>query len=166
MEGINDYTNNQATLHTDAGCSLPSINAASLNITGAAVGGTNCAANETGNAGCGFRSASDVSFGAAFNGNGGGVYASVYGSLLTQTRTHYASAVVKWDDDGIEVYFWTSDSVPADVDAGTPVPDGWGVPMANWPSSTCNSTEYFYDHSFIFDTTLWLAKFFPERNDG
>lgn len=135
-EGINDYTNNQATLHTDAGCSLPSINAASLNITGAAVGGTNCAANETGNAGCGFRSASDVSFGAAFNGNGGGVYA------------------MKWDDDGIAVYFWTSDSVPPDVDAGTPVPDGWGVPMANWPSSTCNSTEYFYDHSFIFDTTL------------
>ncbi|KAK0239520.1 glycoside hydrolase family 16 protein [Armillaria nabsnona] len=135
-EGINDYTNNQATLHTNSGCSLPSINAASLNITGAAVGGTNCAANETGNAGCGFRSASDVSFGAAFNGNGGGVYA------------------MKWDDDGIEVYFWTSDSVPSDVDAGTPVPDGWGVPMANWPSSTCNSTQYFYDHSFIFDTTL------------
>ncbi|KAK0211736.1 glycoside hydrolase family 16 protein [Armillaria fumosa] len=136
VEGINDYTNNQATLHTDVGCTLPSINADALNITGTAVGGTNCAANETSNAGCGFRSASDVSFGAAFNGNGGGVYA------------------MKWDDDGIQVYFWTPDSVPSDVDAGTPVPDRWGVPMANWPSSTCNSTKYFYDHSFIFDTTL------------
>ncbi|KAK0482623.1 glycoside hydrolase family 16 protein [Armillaria novae-zelandiae] len=135
-EGINDYTNNQATLHTGVGCTLPSINADALNITGTAVGGTNCAANETSNAGCGFRSASDVSFGAAFNGNGGGVYA------------------MKWDDDGIQVYFWTPDSVPSDVGAGTPVPSRWGVPMANWPSSTCNSTKYFYDHSFIFDTTL------------
>ncbi|KAK0196536.1 glycoside hydrolase family 16 protein [Armillaria mellea] len=128
-EGINDYTNNQATLHTDPGCSLPSINADALNITGAAQ-------TRPATAGCGFRSASDVSLGAAFNGNGGGVYA------------------MKWDDDGIQVYFWTPDSVPSDVEAGTPVPDRWGVPMANWPSSTCNSTKYFYDHSFIFDTTL------------
>ncbi|KAK0463535.1 concanavalin A-like lectin/glucanase domain-containing protein [Desarmillaria tabescens] len=136
VEGINDYTNNQATLHTDPGCSLPSVSADVLNITGAAVGGTNCAANETSNEGCGFRSASDVSFGAAFNDNGGGVYA------------------MKWDDDGIRVYFWTQDTVPSDVNAGTPVPSRWGSPMANWPSSTCNSTKYFYNHSFIFDTTL------------
>ncbi|KAK0211279.1 glycoside hydrolase family 16 protein [Desarmillaria ectypa] len=136
VEGINDNTNNQATLHTGSGCSLPSIHADALNITGTAVGGTNCAADESSNEGCGFRSASDVSFGAAFNNNGGGVYA------------------MKWDDDGIKVYFWTQDSVPSDVNAGTPVPDRWGAPMSNWPSSTCNATKYFYDHSFIFDTTL------------
>ncbi|KAG7450134.1 uncharacterized protein BT62DRAFT_961746, partial [Guyanagaster necrorhizus] len=136
VEGVNDYTNNQATVHTDVGCSLTSSNANVLNITGTVVGGTNCAAYETSNQGCGVRSVSDVSFGAAFNDNGGGVYA------------------MKWDDEGIKVYFWPQNSVPSDVDAGTPVPDTWGTPMANWPSSACNSTKYFYQHSFIFDTTL------------
>ncbi|KAK0233769.1 endo-1,3(4)-beta-glucanase [Armillaria fumosa] len=136
VEGVNDYTNNQATVHTDIGCSLTSSNADVLNITGTVVGGTNCAAAQTSNQGCGVRSPSDVSFGAAFNNNGGGVYA------------------MKWDDEGIKVYFWPTGSVPSDVDAGTPVPDRWGTPMANWPSTTCNSSKYFYQHSFIFDTTL------------
>ncbi|KAK0198988.1 endo-1,3(4)-beta-glucanase [Armillaria mellea] len=136
VEGVNDYTNNQATVHTDIGCSLTSSNADVLNITGTVVGGTNCAAAETSNQGCGVRSPSDVSFGAAFNNNGGGVYA------------------MNWDDEGIKVYFWPKGSVPSDVDAGTPVPDRWGTPMANWPSTACNSSKYFYQHSFIFDTTL------------
>ncbi|KAK0438885.1 glycoside hydrolase family 16 protein [Desarmillaria tabescens] len=136
VEGVNDYTNNQASVHTDVGCSLTSSNANVLNITGTIVGGTNCAASETSNQGCGVRSASDVSFGAAFNENGGGVYA------------------MKWDDEGIKIYFWPQGSVPSDVDAGTPVPDRWGTPLANWPSSACNSSKYFYQHSFIFDTTL------------
>lgn len=76
VEGVNDYTNNQATIHTNPGCSLTSSNPSSLGITGSVVGGTNCAALQTGNQGCGIRASQTNSFGAAFNDNGGGVYAS------------------------------------------------------------------------------------------
>ncbi|KAF9040367.1 glycoside hydrolase family 16 protein [Hymenopellis radicata] len=136
IEGVNNYTNNQATVHTDTGCTISTDDETVLGITGTVIGGTNCAAYETGNQGCGIQSNSDVSFGRAFNNNGGGVYA------------------LKWDDTGISVYFWATGSVPADVTAETPVPATWGEPMANWPSSGCNPSKYFYDNTFIFDTTL------------
>ena len=55
---------------------MASSNGSALSITGTVVGGTNCAADETGNQGCGVRANTDNSFGAAFNSNGGGVYAS------------------------------------------------------------------------------------------
>ena len=77
VEGVNDYTNNQATLHTGAGCTLPNnINA--LNSSGNLVSGTNCAAVQTNNEGCGYRATQTNSFGAAFNNNGGGVFASEF----------------------------------------------------------------------------------------
>lgn len=78
VEGVNNYTNNQATLHTGSGCQMPSTNAAALNITGNVVGGTNCAALQTGNEGCGIRASQTNSFGAPFNSAGGGVYASAF----------------------------------------------------------------------------------------
>ena len=77
LEGVHEYTNNQATLHTASGCTLPSgASAQSLAIQGTLIGGSNCAALETGNAGCGVRSTSSNSYGAGFNSVGGGVYAS------------------------------------------------------------------------------------------
>ena len=45
---------------------------------GQLVSGTNCAALETDDQGCGIRVLEPNSFGSAFNGNNGGVYASVY----------------------------------------------------------------------------------------
>ncbi|KAJ3972844.1 concanavalin A-like lectin/glucanase domain-containing protein [Lentinula raphanica] len=138
VEGVNDYTNNQATIHTNPGCTISSSNSTVLGISGTVVGGTNCAAAETNNQGCGVRSASDVSFGAAFNKNGGGVYAS------------------KLDDTGVSIHFWPPDQVPSDVLAGTPNPSlaSWGTPMAQWSSSGCNPSTFFSDHSAIFDTTF------------
>lgn len=64
VEGVNDYTNNQATIHTNPGCSIPSSNSTILGITGSIVGGTNCASAETDNQGCGIRAAESNSFGA------------------------------------------------------------------------------------------------------
>ena len=75
VEGINDYTNDQSTAHTNPGCSLPNTNSSSLGITGTVIGGTDCDALQNGNTGCGIRSSQTNSFGAAFNANGGGVYA-------------------------------------------------------------------------------------------
>jgi hypothetical protein len=76
IEGVNDYTNNQATLHTNPGCTLSSTNSQTLSISGYTLGGTDCAASTTGNTGCGIRASTNNSFGAGFNANGGGVYAS------------------------------------------------------------------------------------------
>ena len=76
VEGVNDYSNNQATIHTAHGCTIPSSSSSALGITGNVVGGTNCAAAETSNAGCGMTATQSNSYGVGFNNNGGGVYAS------------------------------------------------------------------------------------------
>ncbi|THH06004.1 hypothetical protein EW146_g9746 [Bondarzewia mesenterica] len=136
VEGVNDYTNNQATIHTNHGCTLSSSNATALGFSGTIVGGTNCAALETGNAGCGVRAVQTNSFGAAFNNIGGGVYTML------------------WDNNGVSVWFFPRSSIPSDITAGAPQPANWGVPMARWASSSCNSSTFFSDHSAIFDTTL------------
>ena len=79
---MNDYTNNQATIHTAPGCTLATSSSNSLGISGTLVGGTVCAAALTGNQGCGVRSPQTNSFGATFNNNNGGVYASKRSSSL------------------------------------------------------------------------------------
>ncbi len=78
VEGVNDYADNQATIHTSHGCTIASADSATLGISGNVVGGTNCAAAETGNAGCGMTATQSNSYGAGFNNNGGGVYASAF----------------------------------------------------------------------------------------
>lgn len=80
VEGVSNYTNNQATVHTNPGCSLPTSDASSLGVSGTVVGGTDCAAADSDNQGCGVRAAETNSFGLPFNNNGGGVYSST--SLL------------------------------------------------------------------------------------
>lgn len=90
VEGVNDYTNNQATIHTNPGCTLTSQSSSALGISGSVVGGTNCAAAQTGNQGCGVRAASTNSFGAAFNNNGGGVYTSTYKPSFILAFADYA----------------------------------------------------------------------------
>lgn len=78
VEGVNTYTNDQVTLHTNPGCALPSMNADALGISGTLVSTQDCAAADTQNAGCGVRSVETNSFGAGFNAMGGGVYASEF----------------------------------------------------------------------------------------
>jgi len=136
VEGVNNYTNNQATIHTNPGCSIASSNATVLDITGSVVGGTDCSAADSGNQGCGMRSPQNNSFGSGFNANGGGVYA------------------MQWDNSGIAVYFFPRGSVPSDISAGSPDPSGWSTPMARWPADSCNPSNFFKQHSVIFDTTL------------
>ncbi|EIN13246.1 hypothetical protein PUNSTDRAFT_40906 [Punctularia strigosozonata HHB-11173 SS5] len=136
VEGVNDYTNNQATIHTNPGCSLATDSSSALGITGTIVGGTDCAAADSGNQGCGVRSADTSSYGAAFNNIGGGVYAML------------------WNDTGISVYFFRRSNIPSDITSGAPNPAGWGTPMANWPSTQCDTSKFFSHHSVIFDTTL------------
>lgn len=64
---------------------------------------------------------------------------------------------MQWDNSGIAVYFFPRSSVPSDITAGSPNPDGWVTPMARWPAATCNPWQFFNSHSVIFDTTLWYV---------
>ncbi|PPQ63720.1 hypothetical protein CVT24_004300 [Panaeolus cyanescens] len=136
LEGVHDYTNNQATIHADLGCTLPSTDSRTLAISGNVIGGTDCAALTTGNQGCGIRASTSNSFGAGFNANQGGVYA------------------MKWDSTGVAVYFFPRGSIPADITAGAPQPDSWGAAQARWPAVSCDPFKFFNNHHAIFDTTL------------
>ncbi|OSD05799.1 glycoside hydrolase family 16 protein [Trametes coccinea BRFM310] len=129
VEGVNDDADNQATLHTADGCTLPSSDSGALGISGSVVG-TNCATDQTGNAGCGITATQSNTFGVGFNDN------------------------VQWIDSGISVWFFPRNAIPSDISSGAPQPDGWGTPMAHWPASSCNPAQFFSQHTAIFDTTL------------
>ncbi|KAJ3877131.1 concanavalin A-like lectin/glucanase domain-containing protein [Lentinula edodes] len=133
VEGVGDNTNDQATLHTLEGCSLASSSSSALDITGSVITSTDCVST---GGGCGIRSSSTVSYGAAFNGNGGGVFTMTLNS------------------SGIAVWFFERSAIPSDITAGTPLPALWGTPFAWWSSPSCNITEFFGYQSTIFDTTL------------
>jgi hypothetical protein len=61
---------------------------------------------------------------------------------------------VLWDNSGISVWFFSRQSIPSDITASAPVPNGWGTPSAFWPAGTCNPFQFFQNHGVIFDTTL------------
>jgi len=136
IEGVHDYTNNQATIHTDPGCTLATTSSSVLGISGSVVGGTDCAAETTGNQGCGIRAAFNNTFGAGFNDNGGGTYA------------------MKWDMNGVSVYFFPRGTEPADIISKAPQPDTWGIPQAVWSAATCDPFKYFSNQQLIIDTVL------------
>ncbi|QRV88540.1 glycoside hydrolase family 16 protein [Ceratobasidium sp. AG-Ba] len=137
LEGVHDQQFNQMTLHTAAGCSLDTglIKPKSTILT------RDCNAAVNFNTGCAFLDTDTASYGAGLNAAGGGVFAML------------------WDDDGISVWFFPRNSVPADLqnltDKGAMAnPTTWGVPKAHWASSGCSTTKFFKNHSLVFDTTL------------
>ncbi|CAE7208322.1 unnamed protein product [Rhizoctonia solani] len=132
VEGVNDYQANQASLHTKSGCTIPE----QYGSSGTLAASLNCAADETGNQGCGQLNSKPNNYGKAFNDNGGGVYA------------------MKWDKSGISIYFFPRDQIPSDIDNEAPRPDTWGTPTGNWPAQSCDPFEFMKDHIMIFDTTL------------
>jgi hypothetical protein len=138
VENVNDISINQMTLHTSIGCNLPSADSNVLGQTGQVING-NTACGDQGDVGCGVRSSDSKSFGSGFNKAGGGTYA------------------MRWDNSGIAIWFWPAGSVPGDVSGGSPNPNGWGQPVANFASSACNFSQFFGAQSLIFDTTLWYV---------
>lgn len=136
LEGVHEYANNQATLHTAAGCEIASTSSDALGITGRVIAGTNCDVGRTSNQGCGIRATTPLSYGRGFNENRGGVYA------------------MRWDDSGISIYFFPRGSIPDDIEAEEPRPDTWGAAQARWPARSCDPFQFFNNHHIIFDTTL------------
>ncbi|KAJ9101111.1 hypothetical protein QFC21_003329 [Naganishia friedmannii] len=138
LEGINAFGDNQVSLHTGSGCHLA---ANDISMTGALTTGSydsyNCASYETSNQGCGVRdSTNSDAYGKGYNNVGGGVYA------------------MKWDKEGIKVWWFNRNSIPADITAEQPIPSGWGRPVADFPSTDCDPYKFFYEHFNIFDTTF------------
>ncbi|KZP18053.1 glycoside hydrolase family 16 protein [Athelia psychrophila] len=135
VEGVNNVVPNQSTLHTGPGCSIP---ASGVSQSGKTVG-TDCNANDNGNAGCGVQSTAN-SYGPAFNANGGGYYA------MERTST------------SIKVWFWArgSSSIPAQVSSGASSIDTstWGVPTANFPNTDCNIANSFGPQNIVINLTF------------
>ncbi|KAL0579258.1 hypothetical protein V5O48_002762 [Marasmius crinis-equi] len=135
LEGVNDQSPNQGTLHTNAGCTMP----ASRSETGTALQ-NNCDVAATNNAGCGVRFGDTSSYGPSFNTNGGGWYA--------MERTN----------SGIKIWFWSRNdgNIPGEVKNGATSinTDNWGTPVANFPSTSCPISSKFGPHNIVINLTF------------
>ncbi|KIY42968.1 glycoside hydrolase family 16 protein, partial [Fistulina hepatica ATCC 64428] len=139
VEGVNEYTQNIFSIHTGDDCTMDT----SL-LTDAALvdaGETDCNAYVSDTA-CGAMSNSTASYGVGSNSAGG----SVYALQLTSA--------------GLEMYWWTKDSVPADITSGLPTPSTWGSPAVEVLSDTCDTDSHFIDLMMIVNTNLGGT--FPE----
>jgi Glycosyl hydrolases family 16 len=150
IEGVNDATVDQVTLHTGPGCSVLPQNSSSYQ--GPKYDGTlmtpDCDVNDPKqdkNAGCGIEHGADNPFGAPFNAAGGGVYA------------------VEWSKSAISIWHFPRGSVPQDITSGShsPSPSGWGTPAAAFSAQNCDLSARFQPQQIVFDTTFcgdWAGK--------
>jgi len=69
-----------------------------------------------------------------------------------------------WNDDGVRIWFFPRDSIPADITGKSPDPSSWGSPKAFWAADSCSSS-FFSDLSVVFDIVLggdWAGATFTE----
>lgn len=134
VEGVNDVTPNQSTLHTSAGCTMSGQVQTGKTVT------TNCDADVNSNSGCGVQVNKANSYGPPFDSNGGGWY------VMERTNAH------------INVYFWARNdaSVPSDVKNGASSinTSKWGTPVANFPDNSCDISSHFGPNNIIINLTF------------
>ncbi|KAG8858545.1 hypothetical protein FRB96_005217 [Tulasnella sp. 330] len=144
IEGVNDVSPNQSTLHTTAGCTMV---ASTMSQTGTLVT-TDCNTADNGNAGCGVQTtkASRPNY-----------LPVILGGWYAMERT----------TSQINIWFWARDdtSVPADVSSGAAsvVTSSWGLPVANFVSTNCNF-DHFGPQNIIINLTLcgdWAGAVYP-----
>lgn len=137
IEGVHDNQHNQVTWHTAPGCNLTQ----NTNFTGTivqtnGVDNLQCNALINNNAGCGVTEWSRASYGPLFDEAQGGVFA------------------MNWDENGIAVWSFYRAAIPLDITQGEPNPSNWGEPVAVLSTQSCNITNYFANHSIVFDITF------------
>ncbi|KAJ7027155.1 glycoside hydrolase family 16 protein [Mycena alexandri] len=139
LEGVNDQGTNHVTLHTNPGCTMPAIR----KQTGTSLL-LDCDVNANFNAGCGVSVTQASSYGPTFNVNGGGWY--VYRYAIERTNKF------------ISVWFWPRNArdVPLDVRVGGLIVETslWGTPVANFPDTHCNFSEFFDANNIIINLTF------------
>lgn len=132
IEGVNSQSSNRMTLHTNAGITLANATMIGEVVT------TDCnVAATSNNQGCAVIDPDSIpSFGANFNKNHGGVFA-----------TEYTSEAIKiW-------FFPRGDSIPDDISGGTPDPSGWGIPNALFENAGDDGLDaHFCDLRIILNT--------------
>ncbi|KAG8880546.1 hypothetical protein FRB97_000716 [Tulasnella sp. 331] len=145
IEGVNDVSPNQSTLHTTAECTMV---ANTMTQTGNLVT-TDCNTADNGNSGCGVQTTKANSYGPNLNAVGGGYYA------MERTSTY------------IKIWFWARNeaNIPADITSGgsTVSPTNWGTPTADFVFNNCASS-HFGPHNIIINLTLcgdWAGAVYP-----
>lgn len=128
IEGINNQTRDQVTIHSRSGCNVTAD--PTYGEWGSWGSATPCdAGNGGGYNGCTVFG-NGKTYGSGFNAAGGGIYA------------------MHWTSSAIKVWFFSkSSSIPSDVTSGTPNPSGWGTPMASF--SGCAFDNYFADMQIV-----------------
>lgn len=130
IEGVNTQSVNQMTLHTSDGCTINNSGFTGTLET------SNCyveASGQSTNAGCGILSSNTQSYGDGFNSAGGGVYAT------------------EWTSSGINIWFFSSSSIPSDITSGNPNPSNWGTPSAAFAGS-CDIDAHFSNLQIVGST--------------
>lgn len=128
LEGVNEQSSNDMTLHTNAGCAIVNNGAFTGSITT-----PNCDGNAPGqanNAGCQITTGATNSYGQGFNANGGGVYAT------------------EWTSQYINIFFFPRGSIPGDIANGNPNPSSWGKPIAQFQGG-CDIDAHFKDQQIV-----------------
>lgn len=133
IEGTNNVVNNQITLHTGPGCSLPTTPNSS--VTGQLIN-TKCTSSSDSNSGCGFLDPNSDSYGSNFDQGEGGVYAHLR------------------NNESIAMWQFSRNSIPQDITDQQPDPSQWGPPVAFFPSTQCDINSHFSEHSLVLDITL------------
>eukprot|EP01084_Bolivina_argentea_P028739 53370_1 len=131
IEGVDNQIGDQSTLHTRNGCDFKGK---PKNFTGHEIS-TNCYEPIT-NQGCGIKSNNANSYGKNLNENGGGLFAT------------------KWDNDGIQIWFWNTKEIPSNADSNLPDPLLWGIPYASWPFGSWCTPNHFKQMNITFDLTF------------
>jgi len=138
LEGVGSFSQNAASVHTTAGCSMP-VSALEQTTSKFMLSGpqqTNCDTHATDSQGCGLRDDTPNTFGPGFN-NVGGAYVAVH---IT--------------DEFVKVHQWPGESAPQDVRNNAPAPSTWDKPALYLPNDQCNIGSHFYDLQLVFSTNV------------
>ncbi|EJD00854.1 nucleophile-disabled Lam16a mutant holds Laminariheptaose in A cyclical conformation [Fomitiporia mediterranea MF3/22] len=135
VEGVNDESPNDSTLHTGPNCTMPE----NRTMTGIPVS-NNCDVAVNFNQGCVVENDKPNSYGPEFNAAGGGWY------------------VMERTDSFIRVFFWSREdpSVPWEIAWGAPFidTDNYGTPVALFPDTECYIPSHFGPNNIIINLTL------------
>jgi len=145
IEGINNVTFDQSTLHTSPVCDMSKedetmftgkwgFNPNKL---------TDCAA-AGGHPGCGIV-ANMMNYGTPFNAAGGGVY------------------VMEWTETFIQMFYFDRNNIPADIKAEKPQPTTWGKPYAYFVFGANCAPSRFANQTVVINLTFcgdWSGRLF------
>jgi len=133
VEGVNLMSQNQMALHTVPGCrqTTPPGQLGRSGQSPDCSTASGCTVLDT---------TPQASFGQAFAQAQGGIWAT------------------QFDVAGIFIWYWNRTNIPANLQPSAPTGSldisTWGPPVASYPSTACNMTQFFGLQSLVIDITL------------